>query len=71
MQEIPGYCGAYLDEESGKLIVTDADNLDELYGTTGTVFPVGDYHQNDLNLFYRNLQKNVADRIQCFNDTQQ
>ena len=65
-QEIPACCGAYLEADSGKLIVTDAVNRDELYAATGTLFPAGDYHMYDLNLFYRNLQKNVADRISAF-----
>lgn len=67
-EEIPAYCGAYLDAESGKLVVTDAGNLDELYASTGTLFAAGDYHLYDLNLFFRNLQKNVADRIESFTD---
>lgn len=54
--------------ESGKLVVTDAGNLDELYASTGTLFAAGDYHLYDLNLFFRNLQKNVADRIESFTD---
>ena len=65
-QEIPAYCGAYLDRESGMLVVTDAVNQDELYESTGTLFPAGDYHMVALNLFYRNLQKNVGERIETF-----
>ena len=64
--EIPAYCGAYLDPISGKLIVTDADNLEELYTSSGTLFAAGDYHMYDLNFFYRNLQKNIADRVMKF-----
>ena len=65
-EEIPAYCGAYLDPDSGKLIVTEADNLDELYEASESAFPAGDYHLYDLKLFYRNLQKNVADRTEAF-----
>ena len=68
-QEVPAYCGAYLDPESGRLVVTDADNQDELYAGSGGVFETGDYHMYDLNLFYRNLEKNVGDRIKAFGKT--
>ena len=64
--EISAYCGAYLDPVSGKLIVTDADNLEELYTSSGALFAAGDYHMYDLNFFYRNLQKNIADRVMKF-----
>lgn len=65
-EEIPAYCGAYLDPDSGRLIVTEAENLDKLYEASSAIFPAGDYHMYDLNFFYRNLQKNVADRIDSF-----
>jgi pimeloyl-ACP methyl ester carboxylesterase len=65
-EEIPAYCGAYLDPDSGELVVTDGEALDELYEASGTLFPAGDYHLYDLNFFYRNLQKNIADRIESF-----
>ncbi len=65
-QELPAYCGAYLDPDSGKLIITEADNLEELYVSTGSPFPAGDYHMYDLYFFYRNLQKNIADRVESF-----
>ena len=78
-EEIPSFCGAYLDAESGRLIVTAVDDkatpplsarrqvLDAMYESTGNPpFAKGDYHMYDLNLFYRNLQKNVAARIESF-----
>lgn len=41
--------------------------LDAMYESTGNPpFAKGDYHMYDLNLFYRNLQKNVAARIESF-----
>ena len=60
--EVPGYCGAYLDPASGRLVVTDLPNADELYYAE-SVFPQGYYHGYDLNFFYRNLQKNVSTRV--------
>lgn len=65
-QEIPAYCGAYLDPQSGLLVVTEAEDLDALYGATDTICLAGDYHLYDLSFFYRNLQKNVADRVESF-----
>ena len=65
VEEIPEYCGAYLDN-SGKLIITDADNLDELYGADNGFFPQGDYHMYNLAFFYRNLQENAEARIEAF-----
>ncbi|MDO4803483.1 MAG: DUF3089 domain-containing protein [Lachnospiraceae bacterium] len=67
-EETPEYCGAYLDEKSGRLIVTDIENQDELYQGDNGVFPSGDYHLYDLNFFYRNLQQNIRVRIDSFKD---
>lgn len=57
-----GYCGAYVDERTGKLVVVDMPD-DELFEADSGVFAKGDYHLYDLSLFYRNLQKNVATRV--------
>ena len=65
-EEVPAYCGATLDAESGRLVVTGAEDLDALYEASGTLFHKGDYHLYDLNFFYRNLQKNIADRVAAF-----
>ncbi len=61
----PGFCGAYVDEASGSLVVCDMKS-DELYNAEAGVFQKGDYHLFDLALFYRNLQQNVKDRIAAF-----
>ena len=66
IEETPAYCGAYLDSESGRLVITDAEDLDELYGADSGIFPQGDYHMYDLTFFYRNLQENVEKRIETF-----
>ena len=64
-QEQPAYCGACIDEKSGKLLVTDLAE-DSLYNIDDGLFPKGDYHLYDLQLFYRNLQMNVRERLDSF-----
>ncbi|MCR5273517.1 MAG: DUF3089 domain-containing protein [Lachnospiraceae bacterium] len=61
-EEIPCYCGAYIDTETGKLIVTDIEGQDELYNSSG-LFAAGDYHLYDLMFFHRNLEENIEKRI--------
>lgn len=58
-KEIPQLTGAYLDARRGTLIVTDVTPTDY----PGIIFPNGIYHIYDYQFFYRNLQKNVKDRI--------
>lgn len=61
-EEIPALTGAYIDENRGSLIVTDisADRFpNDLIGE-------GIFHIYDYMFFYRNLQKNVADRIEAY-----
>jgi len=64
-QEIEEFCGAYIDDENGRLVVTDIADADNYYNAQ-SVFPQGDYHLYDLTFFYRNLQDNVADRVEAF-----
>lgn len=64
-EEIASYCGGYIDETSGKMIVTDIDGQDALYSAEG-IFKSGDYHLYDLAFFYRNLQNNVKQRTESF-----
>ena len=63
--EQANYCGAHLDETSGRLII-DNPKDNTLWDNTGSPFAQGDYHLADLNLFYRNLQSNVAARANSF-----
>lgn len=61
-EEIPALTGAYIDENRGSLIVTDvsADRFpNDLIGE-------GIFHIYDYMFFYRNLQKNVADRLEAY-----
>ena len=57
-------CGCYIDEERGVLKVTDISPKD--YPAHLTLLPEGAYHIYDYQFFYRNLQENVANRINIF-----
>lgn len=62
-KEIPQLTGAHLDAQRGTLIVPDVSPTDY----PGRPFPNGIYHIYDYQFFYRNLQKNVEDRIKRMN----
>lgn len=66
--EIPEYCGAYIDINSGKLIVYGIENQDDLYNSNNAPFHQGDYQLYNLNFFYRNLEENVLTRIEAYRD---
>ena len=61
-KEIPELTGAYLDAERGTLIVPDIDPGEY----SNSLFPEGVYHLYDYQFFFRNLQKNVAVRVESF-----
>ena len=61
-QETPQLTGAYLDAERGTLRVTDIEPGDY----SNSLFPDGVYHLYDYQFFFRNLQENVAVRLECF-----
>lgn len=61
-KEIPQLTGAYLDEERGTLRVTDVAPSDY----SNSLFPEGVYHLYDYQFFFRNLQENVAVRLERF-----
>lgn len=58
MQEVPGLCGCYIDEDRGVLKVTDVSPSD--YPPILSCLPEGSYHIFDYQFFFRNLQQNVA-----------
>ena len=68
-REIPALTGAYIDPVRGALKVPDVSP--EEYPAEVELFPDGVYHVYDFQFFYRNLQKNVADRIAAFERSQQ
>ena len=61
-KEIPQLTGAYLDEARGTLRVTDILPSDY----SNSLFPDGVYHLYDYQFFFRNLQENVAVRLESF-----
>ena len=61
-KEIGELTGAYLDAARGTLRVTDIDPSDY----SNSLFPDGVYHLYDYQFFFRNLQENVAVRVECF-----
>ena len=65
-EEIPAFCGAYIDEKTGLLVATGIDDP-EKYAVKGIgVLPDGSFHLYDLTFFYNNLKENVAKRIAAF-----
>lgn len=63
-KEIPQLTGAYIDEKRGALKITDV--TPEEYPAVLNIFEDGIYHLYDYQFFYRNLQENVATRIDVF-----
>ena len=61
---IPGFCGAYIDEERGSLIIPGVSTED--FPKVLDVFPDGCFHLYDNMFFYTNLKENVALRVNAF-----
>ncbi len=61
-EEIPMITGAYIDEKRGSLVVVDVPLARFPQNLTGN----GVFHIYDYQFFYRNLQKNVGDRIEAY-----
>ncbi len=66
---ISGFCGAYIDEERGSLIVPGVSTED--YPKVLDVFPDGCFHLYDNMFFYTNLKENVSLRVNAFSEVQQ
>ena len=64
LTEIPQLTGAYLDPVRGALKVTDVTS--EEYPAVLSFFQDGVYHLYDYQFFYRNLQENVAVRLNAY-----
>jgi len=62
-REVPHYAGAQIDRKTGALVTTPPEKLDIGH------FPKGVYHKYDYAFWYRNLQKNAADRIKAYLDS--
>ena len=67
VREEAGLCGCYIDERRGVVKVPDVDPAD--YPPIVPGLPEGAYHIYDYQFFFRNLQKNVADRTERFLQT--
>ncbi|MBO4385099.1 MAG: DUF3089 domain-containing protein [Clostridia bacterium] len=66
---IPGFCGAYIDEARGSLIVPGVSAED--YPKVLDVFPDGCFHIYDNMFFYTNLKENVSLRVNAFAEARQ
>ena len=64
IKEIPHLTGAYIDMKRGALKATDVSP--EAYPSGLSIFPQGVFHIYDYQFFYRNLQENVAARIDAY-----
>lgn len=62
--EIPQLTGAYIDPERGALKTPDVSA--EEYPPVLSIFSEGIYHLYDYQFFYRNLQENVAARLDAY-----
>lgn len=63
--EIDEFCAAYIDETRGTLKIVDFDD-DGSYKPFIDGQPYGVFHAWDWEFFYRNLEKNVSDRIHTY-----
>ena len=62
--EIPELTGAYIDDIRGALKVTDVTPEEDPAGLN--IFVDGIYHLYDYQFFYRNLEENVAARLNAY-----
>ena len=60
--EEKNFCGGYLDETPRHVLKIDDINYDK-YENQIAYLPVGSYHSYIITFFYRNLQKNVTERV--------
>ncbi len=63
-EEIPHFCGGYIDTDRGVIKVTDIDA--SLYDNPIPSLPDGSLHVYDYMFYYRNLQANVKNRIEQY-----
>lgn len=58
--------GARIDEATRTLIVEGLDDDAYYIPSIGELFPKGNYHVQELNLYFLNIQQNIAQRIAAF-----
>ena len=59
-REVPHYTGARIDKKVCALVTTPPENLEIGH------FPQGVLHKYDYAFWYRNLERNVRDRIEAY-----
>lgn len=63
---IKNYADARLDVERGVVVCSSVKNSTEIQNALRKYFGPESFHLQDYNLYYGNLQQNVADRIDAF-----
>ena len=61
-RDVPHYCSARIEPFSGALVTQVPEDL----GTGNAAFPPGVYHAYDYTFYYRNLERNVGERIRAY-----
>lgn len=59
--------GVRIDSDTHALIVDGLDDNAYYIPSIGNLFPKGNYHVQELNLYFLNVQHNIAQRIAAFN----
>ena len=63
---VKNYADARVDVERGVVVCSSVNNTTEMQAALGKYFGPESFHLQDYNLYYGNLQQNVADRITAF-----
>ena len=58
--------GAGIDPATNTIIIDGLSDDDYYIASIGELFPKGNYHVQEINLYFLNLQKNIAQRIRSF-----
>ena len=66
LEEIPHFCGAHIDTETGALIATDIQTPEKVDLVHMGRWPHEVYHRFDYAFFYENLKENVKKRIDAY-----
>ncbi len=66
LEEIPHFCGAYIDTKTGALIATDIQTPEKVDLVDMGRWPKQVYHRFDYAFFYENLKENVKKRIHAY-----
>lgn len=63
---VKNYADARVDVERGVVVCSSVNNTTEMQSALSKYFGPESFHLQDYNLYYGNLQQNVADRIDAF-----